>query len=224
MVLKKNIKPKNFKSYQLWGIITFLIFLGLGIGALTNGNLACNDQALMSLIQEWRNPLTTNIFLVMTYLGQWQMVLLIALLVVLILEAFKQRRKIALLLMALVSTLATSEVFKYLFHRSRPDTELSLINAHGYSFPSGHAVVSVVFYGVVCYFLWQICRRRWQRGLVIFLFSCLILSIGLSRIYLGVHWFSDVIGSWSLGLFWLILFLGLYQGGEEKRILRKLKK
>ena len=214
---KKVIKSGRARSYWLWEAILFLIFLGVGISVLTGGGLIHNDQKFTSLTEAWRSPLATNAFIVITYLGQWQVILSIALVVILILGIFRQRRKATLLLTTLVLTLATSEMFKCLFCRSRPGAGLSLTSAQGYSFPSNHAVVSVVFYGMLCYFLLRFLKREWQQRLVIFLFSFLILWIGLSRIYLGVHWFSDVVGGWSLGLFLLILFLGFYQRWENKK-------
>lgn len=90
---------------------------------------------------------------------------------------------------------------KYIFKKSRPDI-LRLVEVSGYSFPSGHSMVSMGFYGFLIYLCVSNMKTRWKY-LDAAALAILILLIGLSRIYLGVHYFSDVIGGFSFGLFWV---------------------
>lgn len=105
----------------------------------------------------------------------------------------------------LLTSTALDEIFKLIFHRQRPDL-LRLMNASGFSFPSGHSMIGLCFYGLIAYLIWVNMKSRWRFPLV-FSFAALIISIGISRIYLGVHYASDVIGGFSAGLAWLAVFI-----------------
>jgi undecaprenyl-diphosphatase len=95
-------------------------------------------------------------------------------------------------------------VQKYSIARARPDLEPHLVVVKTSSFPSGHATSSMIFYLTVALAL--AAGTRWQRPLAA---AAVLLSllIGLSRVMLGVHWPSDVVGGWSFGLLWVLLTL-----------------
>jgi undecaprenyl-diphosphatase len=95
-------------------------------------------------------------------------------------------------------------ILKNSFLRQRPDFANAFYHESGYSFPSGHAMMSVLFYGMTAYLLINAIKNwKWQVSLSVGAFT-LILLIGLSRIALGVHYLTDVLGGWSAGLTWLI--------------------
>lgn len=90
---------------------------------------------------------------------------------------------------------------KALFQRARPlDT---VIPADGYSFPSGHAFASTVFYGMGLYLVWRLTDRPWARALAAVVLPALIVAVGLSRVYLNVHYLTDVAAGWLAGGAWL---------------------
>ena len=95
-------------------------------------------------------------------------------------------------------------ILKNLFGRPRPDNPL-LKTVSGLSFPSGHALVSVAFYGLLIYLVWHNITHKFWRWVVIVLLLMLILTIGVSRIYLRVHYASDVLAGFAMGLIWLVL-------------------
>ncbi len=80
-----------------------------------------------------------------------------------------------------------------------------LHEAKGFSFPSGHALMSVTFYGLLIVIVWEFVKAPWLRWLLSILLALLILIIGFSRVYLRVHYASDVVAGFSVGLVWLIL-------------------
>ena len=94
---------------------------------------------------------------------------------------------------------------KQLFQRTRPLDQV--LPAHGYSFPSGHAFASTVFYGMMVYLVWRLTDKTWARVLATVLGTTAFLAIGLSRVYLNVHYLTDVLAGWSAGLAWLIASL-----------------
>lgn len=100
-----------------------------------------------------------------------------------------------------------NEILKHLFLRARPDL-LQLVKISGYSFPSGHSMNSMIFYG---FFIYIIFRNMKHRGKYVIAgaLGLLVLLIGISRIYLGVHYASDVLAGFLTGLGWLILFIKL---------------
>ena len=94
---------------------------------------------------------------------------------------------------------------KTLFHRARPTDQV--IHATGYSLPSGHAFASTVFYGMMVYLVWRLARPAWVRWLATVLGVGLIGAVGLSRVYLNVHFLTDVVAGWAAGTAWLVAVL-----------------
>lgn len=95
-------------------------------------------------------------------------------------------------------------LLKEIFQRSRPDI-VHLVQAGGYSFPSGHAMIATAFYGMLGYLLWVNLRRKSKPAwFVILLTFVLVIAIGTSRVYLGVHYPSDIIAGFAAGGVWLL--------------------
>jgi len=116
-----------------------------------------------------------------------------------------RRLPLALLLIVLIGR-GLSEVQKYMIARVRPDLEPHLVVVQTSSFPSGHATSSMIFYLTLALALTR--NSRWHRPAAL---GAILLSllIGLSRVMLGVHWPSDVIGGWAFGLLWVLVTLRL---------------
>jgi len=119
-------------------------------------------------------------------------------------KAFKWGMMIALNLAA-VSLI--NNIIKVIIHRPRPDI-LKLVEVGGYSFPSWHAMTAVSFFGYLIYLILTY-FKHWTRYIFTGLLGLLIFTIGLSRIYLGVHYPSDVLGGYIFGLGWLFVFIRL---------------
>lgn len=129
-------------------------------------------------------------------------------LVITIVAAFGPGRHPALsLTLNTAAAFLLNEILKVIFMRERP-TGSRLLTETGYSFPSGHSVLAMVFFGFIIWLIWQALRDRtaWKWFLTI-IFAFIIFSIGFSRVYLGVHWLSDVIEGWAVGFIWLMFFI-----------------
>ena len=101
-------------------------------------------------------------------------------------------------------------LLKNIIERPRP-VGYRIIDETGYSFPSGHSMVSMAFYGLIIYFIWKNVKNKKIRNLFCVLLGMLIILIGISRIYLGVHYASDVIGGFVISITYLILFTTIYK-------------
>lgn len=105
----------------------------------------------------------------------------------------------------LVGVLVVNQVFKFLVQRPRPEG-FRLIAESGYSFPSGHSMIAMGFYGLLAWMAWTYERDPVVRRVSVLGFSTVVILVGISRIYLGVHYASDVIAGFCLSLAWLALY------------------
>lgn len=146
-----------------------------------------------------RNMKVANALLFFTYLGNWEVIVGLSVVAIIILGFFRKKREIIFLITALVVGEITGSLLKLFLHRQRPDKAFAILISNGYSFPSGHALMSVIFYGAICYFVYEASQKKWQRILSFIFFGTVIFIIGFSRIYLGAHWFFDIIAGWLIG-------------------------
>ena len=164
------------------------------------------DFLIINFIEQMRTPFLTIFFKSITYLGEWAVVLPIALLVSAILIIKRRKKQDAVLAFISLGGLGTAFLLKNIVHRARPLG--GLINETSFSFPSAHAVTSVVFYGFIIYLLLPKIKSKKIKALKIFFISLFVLLIGFSRLYLGVHYLSDVLAGYIIGTIWLLI--GIY--------------
>ncbi|CCY71285.1 pAP2 family protein [Clostridium sp. CAG:921] len=101
-----------------------------------------------------------------------------------------------------------NQIIKNILQRPRP-TEYRIIEQGGYSFPSGHSMVSMAFYGYFIYLIFRYIKNKYLKYILSTLLLLLIISIGISRIYLGVHYTSDVLGGFLLSISYLIIYVSI---------------
>ncbi len=169
-----------------------------------NSALIRTDLRISNLVQTFRTPGFTRVMVFATDLGRWQGILAGAIAVALALAL--QRRKTEIAALALMLGFGQGAVWlaKTLIHRSRPEPGNALTFESSFSFPSGHTFIATVFYGLAGYVLFRTARRR-VRVLAALASLAVVMLIGFSRVYLGVHWPSDVLGSLAAGAVWLAL-------------------
>ena len=109
----------------------------------------------------------------------------------------------------LVLAVALNFLLKTIVQRPRPDG-FRLVAESGYSFPSGHSMVSMAFYGLLVWMVWRYEKDRLLRVFLMIAFSLVIAMVGVSRIYLGVHYASDVIAGFCVSLVWLMLYTRVF--------------
>jgi len=182
-------------------IMSFTVFIEITEEMLEQESDAI-DEYLLLLVQQFHYPWLTQIMIAVTFLGQPWVLFVLCLLVVIALAYYQQHLEAWSVMIAAGGVGIINALLKLLFARERPQLWEHAVTVHSYSFPSGHAMGSLVVYGMLGYLLWYY-GRRW-RWLSLSFIGFLILAIGLSRLYLGVHWPTDVAAGYIAGLVWLI--------------------
>lgn len=165
------------------------------------------DQHAFTFLANQVNEINTGVMQFFTFLGTHTFLIPANLLLVAYFLFIKKHRwySVKVPVVALSSVLLMF-ILKLIFQRDRPLTPL-LSAAKGYSFPSGHALMSITFYGLMIFLVWQNIKNIWARWTLTILLAALINIIGVSRVYLRVHYASDVLAGFCVGLMWLLLSL-----------------
>lgn len=186
------------KRYIISGIF-FLLFITITILMITN-NIKVFDDTIYNYIFSLRNDSLDIIFKTITKFCNTITVIIF----VIILVIFLERKSMWKLLITVVSTVLVNQLLKHTIRRIRPD-HLRLIEERGFSFPSGHSMTSIALYGILIYLVYKYIKNRILKIILIALLTLLILGIGISRIYLGVHYPSDVLAGFFLSSSIIIL-------------------
>lgn len=184
-------------------VLCWFVFFGIVQDLIAGDPLIRSDLRVVTFLQTMRSPRFTAVMVFFTYLGNWQIIVGAAA----AFSALLYVRRRWWWLISFLLTVACGEiavqVFKFGFGRARPDLQNALLSAAGASFPSGHTLGAIAVYGTVTlYFISRVDRLPMK--LAIALIGIVIIAlVGFSRIYLGVHWPSDVLASFALGAGWI---------------------
>lgn len=154
-----------------------------------------------------------------TSLGGISVLLVFALTAIGFLLMHGKKLSAALTLVGLAGGVALSEGLKVIYDRPRPPAEYQLVDTLNASFPSGHALLATVFYLSVGVMITRAFPRARVKAYALFCAVVMVLLIGLTRIYLGAHWASDVVAGWGIGAFWaMLLWLFAYAAERRQRV------
>ena len=197
----KEITKKNFKWLVLF--IALIGFLALAEDVfnkeIMNGDIIGYKMVSTFLISDFATPIAK---FVTNFGGAIFLIVLTVLLVTII-----KNKKIGLSIFAnLTIVTILNQLLKRVLQRPRP-TEYRIIEETGYSFPSGHSMVSMALYGYLIYLIYKYVENKYVKWILISLLSVLICLIGISRIYLGVHYTSDVLGGFLISISYLVIYI-----------------
>lgn len=199
------------KKFRIFIVcLCLVIFSVILFNVCKYGVLDIDNNVYNFISQNIMNDTLSSIFKVVTHLGG---VAFIVLLGVLCFMFCKKNR--LFITFDLVGCTIVNQTIKHIVRRPRPNV-LRLVEESGYSFPSGHSMISVAFYGLVIYLIYKNVNNKYLKWTLITLLSLLILTIGFSRIYVGVHYFTDVIGGYLLALAYLIVYIYIYNKKVRK--------
>jgi len=206
-----SLPPKHLTKLSkslIWGLSLSILLLALFARLsedLLYHELGTFDRVVGEFIRGFASPPLTSVAMILTNLGSaYSEIGLMFVVGAFLLFRFKHTWETVLLVISLIGAWLLNTILKELFHRARPDI-VHLVQAGGYSYPSGHAMVATAFYGVIGYILWLNLRNRSKSPwYIVGITLALIIGIGISRIYLGVHFASDVIAGYAAGGVWAI--------------------
>ena len=177
-------------------LVLMAAFITYQVGAVYDTEPLPLDLAVQKAFFSLRSQILNPIVILITHLSDT--VTIIAFCAILLVMPNRKQYGVPLSLAAL-GGLAFYKPMKHIFLRARPDTALHLVTQGGYSFPSGHSVTSAIFYGLLIYLLNRHCKNEKLKKILCAVCGFLALAIGPSRIYVGVHWPTDVLAGWCIG-------------------------
>ena len=198
-----NIIKTNYKWILF--LICLIIFIFLS-GKVIEYQIMKQDITFYNILRKYfiKDSITPYMKIITNFGGATCLITITILLLILI-----KNKKIGLItLNNLVAITILNQMLKIVLKRPRP-TEFRIINETGYSFPSGHSMISMAFYGLLIYLIYKKIKNKYLKATLIIILLLLILAIGISRIYLGVHYVSDVIGGFLISMSYLIVYIKL---------------
>ena len=206
----KEFVEKNVK----WIVLFVCLVLAIGITEdVLDDEINKLDVAGYTFIAEnfISDSLTPIVKVITQFGGEIFLILLAIILFILI----KNKKTGFLIWLNLGLSALLNQVLKHIIQRPRPD-EYRIVDASGYSFPSGHSMVSAAFYGFLIYLIYKNVKNKYLKWSLISILGLLVVLIGTSRIYLGVHYTSDVLAGFLIATSYLIVFC---QNGKKGTVL-----
>ncbi|MCM3760801.1 phosphatase PAP2 family protein [Alkalihalobacillus oceani] len=192
------------------GGVLLMLFLLLTRSVVTGRTLVL-DEALIHHVSTLEHPFLTAMLIALSYIGSTTPVVVISIVLLIVLyQCTKKKRDIIFFTVVSLCSVSLNVLLKSYFERERP-TIITMIEETGFSYPSAHAMAAFTLYGAVTFLFWRHLKKRKSRRLLLGAASCMILLMGFSRIYLGVHYPSDVIGGYLVSGTLLTISIFIYQ-------------
>ncbi|TSC84374.1 MAG: PA-phosphatase-like phosphoesterase [Parcubacteria group bacterium Gr01-1014_13] len=213
--LKQRFDWTKFNGLTLTVLVFLLGYAGMAfivtaVAVFVTGNALSVDLSLGNLLHAFRNPLLVKILLWVTLLGNFYVVAPTILVILVLFWLWNKKIYIVPFLISVGGSFFVGTVAKYIWHRPRP-MEVAVYIEKSASFPSLHAVLAVSLYGFLAYFFWKYFKKWKNKINALFFGFLIIIFIGFSRLYLGVHYLTDVWAGYMIGLFWLVAAIGLIE-------------
>ncbi|MEU4191691.1 phosphatase PAP2 family protein [Kribbella sp. NPDC026611] len=190
---------------------------GLADAATESDGLAAFDPGLTTRAVAHRTPALTVVAHGLTFLGNTATLVTLSLIAAAVLFRWSRRAAVVLVI-AMIGSSAITSGLKALIGRARPDAAVVLGPlTQTFAFPSGHTLNATVFFGTIAALTWPMIRVGWLRVAVLAGAVVLSIGVGLSRVYLGYHWATDVLAGWITALVWLTVVLNVAQYGHPLR-------
>lgn len=206
---RKHIFTKYYLHIFILNIFSLYLFSKMLEDVVDGEKIVQFDLWVSERIAYLWHPILNKIMMVITDIGGPAILSLLSVIVLVLLLRKRKFYNSFLFCVGMVGGYILETLFKWIVHRARPGA--GIIGESGFSFPSGHATMAIIFFCLLLYvFNSDIKNRIWNNifsGLAILIF----LLVGFSRVYLNVHWASDVIGGFALGLFWLTFLILVFK-------------
>ena len=197
----------RIKNIWIWFALFIAVFILFSIiGSLYNNEIISIDVFMHDLVVN--NLRSDGLTFIMLFITNFCNPIILILLSLVILLICKDKKMGLIIIINLLVSILLNIIFKGIIQRDRPLEDFLIIES-GYSFPSGHSMVSMAYYGLIIYFIYKKIKDKRVRNVLMILIGLLILAIGFSRIYLGVHFASDVIGGFLISIIYLVCVIKL---------------
>jgi undecaprenyl-diphosphatase len=224
--------PANKKRFLEFLSLSLLLGLATAIGALIffgwladealEGDARAFDDATRAAVHQFASPMVTAIMRGFSFVGSTIALTIGTIIVVVRFAMWKWAREAKLFALTMIGAGLLNIALKLAFKRPRPVPFFNLTPPESYSFPSGHSLTSAVFFGALAAILTARIKSRRVRVAIWIVSTAMFLLIGLSRIYLGVHYTTDVIAGFAAALIW-ILVVRFVEMGLVRRRRRKIQ-
>ena len=212
--MMQNLK-KNISIPLLSAALSLAVFSIIAL-SISDNQIHRFDDSLITWIQGMESQGMTRWMELFTWIGSGIPVVIITILSMVVLYVFlRHRRELLFLGCVIAGSAILNSLLKLMFQRARP-TIHRIIEVSGYSFPSGHSMAAFSLYGGLAFLIWKHIPTAAGRVLMIIVSAMFILMIGMSRIYLGVHYPSDVVGGYFMSGCWLTVCIWFYQRYLER--------
>jgi undecaprenyl-diphosphatase len=158
------------------------------------------DARVQEIILNLRVSTWDNLFFIITKIGSWPIIFLLLIFLYIIFYIRNEKDFIVPFVISVLSSGIMTLIIKFLVDRPRPGVDISLYTERLASFPSAHSALTFAFFGLLIYFIWKVKMNLIAKILFGLLFIAIIILVGISRIYLGVHFTTDVLGGYLVGL------------------------
>lgn len=213
---------RKARLFQLSVGIMLVAFAVLTFLVITVPSFAI-DLTISTVLQSLNNPVFSGLMTIISWVGFSPQSSIVTAVIIVTLFALGYRWESIVALVIAVIVPLLNLLIKTLVHRPRPGVDLiHVVNVlSSYSFPSGHVMFYTGFFGFVCFLTYTLLKPFWIRTLLFIIFGSHIVLVGLSRIYLGQHWASDVLGAYLLGGLCLIVGIHFYRWGKPRFFVRQ---
>jgi len=220
--LQNWLSPQGYAGLHLTVGVLVVLICGWCFGEIaedvSHGDpIVQVDRHVAVWFHQHASPAVTQVARTISFFGSVGWLAAVSVAVVLFLIWRGDHLNASLVALVMVGGSTLNVIVKHFFHRERPVLENPLVTLSSYGFPSGHTMGATLFYGLLALFAWKNVRNRTAR-LACIVGACIwILLIGLTRIYLGAHYLTDVLGALAAGLLWLVFCWTAFETLHRRR-------
>ena len=191
-------------SFALAGALVVLIFFGWLTEEMAEGDTREFDEAVRSLVHQSASPMLTSVMQIASFLGSTVFLSTFGIFIFFAFVLFRRYRAATIFAVTMVGASVLLFTLKAVVRRTRPEPFFETLLPASYSFPSGHSLLSFCFFGSLAAILTARVEARLLRAMIWLCAALLVALIGLSRVYLGVHYPSDVLAGYAAALIWVV--------------------
>ncbi|MDT8861195.1 phosphatase PAP2 family protein [Alkalihalobacillus sp. MEB130] len=182
------------------------------------------DEKIIEVVRTFEHPFITKIMIAVSFIGNtWPVIIVSLVMLFVIYKLYQKRDEVLLFIIVSLGSTGVNQLLKHVFKRERPILDPIVVET-GFSYPSGHSMAAFSLYGIITFLFWRHIKSSFKRKMLIVFSVIMIFIIGFSRVYLRVHFPTDVLGAYLISGVWLFFTIWIYQYIKDKQFSRQNKK